>query len=483
MTSTGAVLAWGLGDYGQLGNGGTGSSDVPVNVSLPTGTKVTAVATGALHSLALTSTGGVLAWGYNPDHELGDGSTANSDVPVKVNLPAGTKVTAIAAGGYDSLALTASGTVFAWGYNKDGELGDGGTANSGVPVKVKLPAGTKVTAISAGGSLTGVGVTVAGPAHSLALTESGAVFAWGYNKDGELGDGNTASSEVPVKVKLPAGTKVTVIAAGELHSLAVSSMGAVLAWGGNNFGQLGDGSYKESEVAVKAGPPGLAAGMAAQLGLGQPSLAGPAHVTSTQSTVFAGYDFPNYIAVPGAVSASIVVPKLNCNATPPSGSSVYVGVGIQSVNSYARLYLACTPQRVARYYPSLVLNGIPRSIVSDVAHPGDTIEFAVSQSVSKVTDSVVDITHKFVATGNGAGSGTSEGIVAGDFPAVSGATSGVPNFGTLVFSSALINGYPFGSAQTGLLADDLSQSAAAPQIKTTYSASNKEEFATVFQHS
>ena len=114
---------------------------MPVNVSLPTGTKVTAVAAGSLHSLALTSTGAVFAWGYNADGELGDGGTTNSDVPVKVKLPAGTKVTAVAAGGYYSLALTSTGTVFAWGYNADGELGDGGTANSIVPVKVKLPGG------------------------------------------------------------------------------------------------------------------------------------------------------------------------------------------------------------------------------------------------------------------------------------------------------------------------------------------------------
>jgi alpha-tubulin suppressor-like RCC1 family protein len=255
VTSTGTVLAWGLNDEGQLGNDSTGSSAVPVNVSLPVGTKVTAVAVGALHSLALSSTGVVFAWGYNTDGELGDGGTANSDVPVKLKLPAGTRVTAIAAGGYDSLALTSTGAVFAWGYNTDGELGNGGTANSDVPVKVKLPAGTKVTAIAAGGSLTGVGVIIAGPSHSLAVTSTGAVFAWGYNTDGELGNGGTANSDVPVKVKLPAGTKVTAIAAGELHSLAVTSRGTVLAWGGNNFGQLGNGSYKGSEVPVKVNLP------------------------------------------------------------------------------------------------------------------------------------------------------------------------------------------------------------------------------------
>jgi alpha-tubulin suppressor-like RCC1 family protein len=250
VTSTGGVLAWGLNDEGQLGNASTGSSDVPVNVSLPAGTTVTAVASGALHSLALTSTGAVLAWGYNADGELGDGSTTNSDVPVNVKLPAGTKVTAIAAGGYDSLALTSTGTVLAWGYNADGELGDGGTANSDVPVKVKLPGGTKARTIAAGGPLTGVGVIIAGPGHGLALTSTGSVLAWGYNADGELGDGGTANSDLPVRVKLPAGTKVTAIAAGGLQSLAVTSRGTVLAWGGDNFGQLGDGSYEGSDVPV-----------------------------------------------------------------------------------------------------------------------------------------------------------------------------------------------------------------------------------------
>jgi hypothetical protein len=227
---------------------------------------------------------------------------------------------------------------------------------------------------------------------------------------------------------------------------------------------------------------GPAAGLMATVGLAQPALA--ATVTNTQSTVFAGYDFANYIAVPGAVSAVIVVPKLNCKATPSAGSSMYAGVGIQSVNSYARLYLACTPRGVPRYYPSLVVNGSVKNIPSDVARAGDRIEFAVSQSDSQVTDSAVDLTHTFIATSQGAGSGTGEGVVAGDFPGVSGATSTVPNFGTLVFSSALINGYPFGSASPGLQTDNLYASSTGPlQIETAYSASNEEAFSTVFEHS
>ncbi len=222
---------------------------MPVNVNLPAGTKVTAVAAGALHSLALTSTGAVFAWGYNADGELGDGGTANSDVPVKVKLPAGTKVTAIAAGGYDSLALTSTGAVFAWGYNADGELGDGGTANSRCAGEGEAARGHEGDRHRRRRLPLRSGPYIAGPGHSLALTSTGAVFAWGYNADGELGDGGTANSDVPVKVKLPAGTKVTAVAAGELQSLAVTSTGTVLAWGGNNFGQLGDGSYSRERRA------------------------------------------------------------------------------------------------------------------------------------------------------------------------------------------------------------------------------------------
>ena len=114
-------------------------------------------------------------------------------------------------------------------------------------MKVKLS--SKVVAVAAGGSLEGVGQTAPGPGHSLAVTSTGSVLAWGYNADGELGNGSTKSSDVPVKVKLPA--RATAVAAGQLHSLALTSSGQVLAWGGNNFGQLGDGSYEGSDVPMK----------------------------------------------------------------------------------------------------------------------------------------------------------------------------------------------------------------------------------------
>ncbi len=239
VTSTGSVLAWGYNSKGQLGDGKTASTDRPVKVKLPKGTKVTAVAAGYYHSLALTSTGSVLAWGADGEGQLGDGRTAKSRVPVKVKLPKRTTVTAVAAGGMHSLALTARGSVLAWGANGHGELGDGNSTQSRVPVKVKLGTSSKAIAIAAGFS------------HSLAVTSTGSVLAWGDNGSGQLGDGRSTESDLPVSVKLPKGSKVTAVGAGYYHSLAVTAKGSVLAWGNNFYGQLGNGSTTGSDVPVK----------------------------------------------------------------------------------------------------------------------------------------------------------------------------------------------------------------------------------------
>ena len=204
-----AMLAWGDNPFGQLGDGTTISRSVPVAVDLPAGVTVTAVAAGAGHSLALTSAGQLLAWGDNRHGQLGDGTTISSSVPVAVHLRAGVTVTAIAAGDDDSLALTSAGQLLAWGWNAYGQLGYGTTTSSSVPVAVDLPAGVTVTAVAAG------------EYYGLALTSAGQLLAWGDNAYGQLGDGTTISSSVPVAVDLPTATAATAIAAGYLHSLAI----------------------------------------------------------------------------------------------------------------------------------------------------------------------------------------------------------------------------------------------------------------------
>ena len=137
-TASKHVLGWGSDAAGQLGDGGTTTTnDTPVAAKLPAGTKVKQVREGCFHTLALTSKGHVLAWGENSLGQLGDGTTTDSLTPVRVKLPSGTKVTAVRAGCFFSLALTSKGHVLAWGSNVDGQLGDGTTTTSAVSTNVR----------------------------------------------------------------------------------------------------------------------------------------------------------------------------------------------------------------------------------------------------------------------------------------------------------------------------------------------------------
>uniref|UniRef100_A8LWT2 Regulator of chromosome condensation, RCC1 n=1 Tax=Salinispora arenicola (strain CNS-205) TaxID=391037 RepID=A8LWT2_SALAI len=241
VTSAGTMLAWGLNSAGQLGDGTTTNRNTPVAVDLPTGTTITAIAAGNGHSLALTSAGTMLAWGENTWGQLGDGTTTNRNTPVTVDLPTGTTITALAGGGGHSLAVTSTGTMLAWGFNFWGQLGDGTTTNRNTPVAVDLPTGTTITAIAGGGG-----------GHSLAATSTGTMLAWGLNSFGQLGDGTTSNRSTPVTVDLPAGTTITAIAAGggSGHSLAATSTGTMLAWGANTLGQLGDGTTSNRSTPV-----------------------------------------------------------------------------------------------------------------------------------------------------------------------------------------------------------------------------------------
>lgn len=181
------------------------------------------IAAGWLHSLAMKCNDSVWAWGYNNEGQLGNRSTLGSGTPVRASRL--TNVRKVAAGASHSLAVTADGTVWAWGSNSSGQLGNGTTTNATFPVQVPNLAG--VTSVAAGPTGT----------HSLALTSSGVVWAWGSNSTGELGNGTTADSLVPVQVSGLTG--VVAIAAGDQHSLALKSDGSVWGWGYNFYGQVG----------------------------------------------------------------------------------------------------------------------------------------------------------------------------------------------------------------------------------------------------
>jgi alpha-tubulin suppressor-like RCC1 family protein len=185
LMSTGGAKCWGRNLEGQLGDGTTTSRLTPVDV-LGLGSSATAIAAGDFHSCALTSTTRVRCWGFNGAGELGDGTMNSSMTPVEVSGLSG-DVIAIAAGDFHNCALTSSGGVKCWGLNDHGQLGDGTTVSRSTPVDV-VGLRSGVTAIAAGGF------------HTCALTRTGVVKCWGSNLAGELGDGTRRDRLTPARV-------------------------------------------------------------------------------------------------------------------------------------------------------------------------------------------------------------------------------------------------------------------------------------------
>lgn len=209
------------------------------------GTGYTAIASGPGHSLALKADGSLWAWGMNDQGQFGDGMIDILGVPVLSPKQVGTGFTAIAAGADLSLALKADGSLWTWGAATNGQLGNGAvTASFNIgnyscicnPVPKQI--GTGFTAIAARQN------------HSLALKADGSLWAWGYNKFGQVGDGTGTEFVLSPK---QVGTGFTAISAGGLHSTALKADGSLWAWGNNLYGQLGDGTTINRPIPKKIG--------------------------------------------------------------------------------------------------------------------------------------------------------------------------------------------------------------------------------------
>jgi len=226
--------------YGQIGDGKAGGAGVatPNFVGVRgLNAAATAIATNYGAACALT-TNGAQCWGNNSFGQLGNGSTANSSTPVAVNNLEASAV-AIAIGGGHACALTTQyGSVKCWGDNASGELGNGGGANSSTPVVVS--------------GLDRVASIAAGYHHSCAVREDaidyGRVYCWGGNEHGQLGNGSTSDSATPVASPT---RNINYVTAGDYHTCALAAGGQVLCWGGNRYGQLGNGSTTDSSSPVE----------------------------------------------------------------------------------------------------------------------------------------------------------------------------------------------------------------------------------------
>ena len=222
-TAGGAAYCWGYNASGQLGDGTTTNRTSPVPVS--GGLNVTTVGAGTGHTCAVTTSGEAYCWGANFRGQLGDGSTVvPSSSPVRVFGVL--TFTAVGAGSAYSCGLTTGSVLACWGFNGDGELGDGTTVDRPVPAPDLSP--SDVAGLSTG------------TYHACAVTTNGGAYCWGYNTSGQLGDGTTVTrmSATPVA----GGLGFAAVSAGYQHSCGVTPSGAAYCWGWNAYGQLGDGT-------------------------------------------------------------------------------------------------------------------------------------------------------------------------------------------------------------------------------------------------
>jgi len=186
VTAAGGVVCWGLNRTGQIGNATTNDGQAPAPVpALSSG--VAMVSAGGFHTCAVTTAGGVHCWGSNEYGQLGDGTTQNRLEPVPVS-GLGSGVVAVSAGLFHTCALRADGTVSCWGKNGYGEMGDGTTTHRSTPVTPSGLPSSRVVQVSAGGGQT------------CAATADGALWCWGQNEFGQVGDGGSTNQLVPVRV-------------------------------------------------------------------------------------------------------------------------------------------------------------------------------------------------------------------------------------------------------------------------------------------
>jgi alpha-tubulin suppressor-like RCC1 family protein len=246
LADVGTVQCWGSNEYGQLGDGTDTDSTTPVTV-MSDGENVlsgvTAISVGLYHTCALITNGTVLCWGNNEINQLGNGTGDDeySTTPVTVMSDGENVLTGVTAlsstNGDHTCALTTAGTVKCWGYNGYGQLGNQTDDYYSI---------TPVTVMSNGENvLSGVTAITAGELHTCALTTNGTVQCWGGNEYGQLGDGTDADSTTPVTVMSDGEnilSGVTAISAGAVHTCALTVSGTVKCWGLNGFGQLGNDS-------------------------------------------------------------------------------------------------------------------------------------------------------------------------------------------------------------------------------------------------
>ena len=235
LKTNGTLWAWGSDFYGQLGDASIVTKTSPVQIG--TDNNWVSISAGHFFNLGLKADGTLWFWGFNSQGQSGNG-TSNNPYNIPTQIGTANDWAVISAGGLHVLAIKTNGTLWAWGWNVYGQLGDGTSTDSDVPVQIGTDNDWSV--ISGGGS------------HSLAIKANGTLWGWGLNLYGEVGDGTVYTTRT-APVQAGADNDWAQIGAGSLHSTGMKTNGTVYTWGRNVEGQIGDGTYNDTGNPIQVG--------------------------------------------------------------------------------------------------------------------------------------------------------------------------------------------------------------------------------------
>ncbi|AZB10810.1 T9SS C-terminal target domain-containing protein [Chryseobacterium sp. G0162] len=235
IKADGTLWTWGSNQYGQLGDGTTIGRTAPMQIG--TANNWSKVVTGDSFTVALKTDGTLWAWGSNFWGQLGDGTTIDKLSPIQIGTATNWKSISAGSSSANMVALKTDGTLWAWGNNQYGQLGDGTTIGRNVPTKI----GTATNWVTIG----------SGDVFTFAIKSNGTLWAWGYNANGQLGDGTTTNRNVPTQIGT--GTNWKTVDGGNTHTAAVKTDGTLWAWGSNYNGKLGDGTTTNRVIPTQIG--------------------------------------------------------------------------------------------------------------------------------------------------------------------------------------------------------------------------------------
>ncbi|EFJ17371.1 hypothetical protein SELMODRAFT_179009 [Selaginella moellendorffii] len=227
------IYSWGWGDFGRLGHGNSSDLFVPHPIKALQGLEIRQIACGDSHCLAVTADGEVYSWGRNQNGQLGLGDTDDSLVPHKLLAFEGVSVKMLAAGAEHTAAVTDSGKLYGWGWGRYGNLGLGDRGDRMLPAEVPAVGDEKMCMVACGWR------------HTIAVSQSGKLYTYGWSKYGQLGHGDYADHLLPHQVAALAEFNITQVSGGWRHTVALTEAGKLYGWGWNKFGQVGSGDVDD----------------------------------------------------------------------------------------------------------------------------------------------------------------------------------------------------------------------------------------------